>query len=326
MRKAQLSLFLILQLMLGAVSAEPDVTITDPAIWLAKMAHATSSLNYEGRFVYQQGNKLDALRIIHRVDDKGEHERLQSLDGEAIEVIRFNGEISHLENGELVEQGPASAKGLFPAALLRPGRRLEKNYKMTVTGMDRVAGRSTCILNITPVDQFRYGYQLWIDEETGLLLKSQLHLKPEQPVEQILYTEVTINDTIADEKMEPAKSASGYTWLEPADIARSSDIPGQSMVDIQWLPAGFKQDSYKAGQSQDDSSSIEHTTYTDGLASFSVFVERIVSDKEYLHGPSSMGAMNAFGRKIGNLHVLLVGDVPADTVRKVADGTRKSAQ
>ncbi|NIR62132.1 MAG: transcriptional regulator, partial [Gammaproteobacteria bacterium] len=44
--------------------------------WLARMAEAVDSLNYEGTFVYNHDDKLETMRIVHRVDPRGSRERL----------------------------------------------------------------------------------------------------------------------------------------------------------------------------------------------------------------------------------------------------------
>jgi len=56
---------------------------------LSKMQHAAHMQNYDGTFVYSQGeSRLSAMRIIHSADKKGERERLVSLDNVGREVIR----------------------------------------------------------------------------------------------------------------------------------------------------------------------------------------------------------------------------------------------
>jgi len=56
--------------------------------WLDDMSAALESLDYDGTFVYLHDNKLETMRVIHRVDEGGLRERLVSLTGSAREVIR----------------------------------------------------------------------------------------------------------------------------------------------------------------------------------------------------------------------------------------------
>ncbi len=51
---------------------------------------------------------------------------------------------------------------------------LEKYYHVEVLGEERVAGRNTVLIVIKPKDAYRYARRIYLDKETGLLLKSLL--------------------------------------------------------------------------------------------------------------------------------------------------------
>jgi len=54
------------------------------------MSMAAQSLNYSGTFVYQRQGSLEAMQILHVMDESGERERLFSLTGPKREVLRDN--------------------------------------------------------------------------------------------------------------------------------------------------------------------------------------------------------------------------------------------
>ena len=64
---------------------------------------------------------------------------------------------------------------------------------------------------------------------------------------------------------------------------------------------------------------VEHFMYSDGLSSVSVFVEKKMKSSKNLSGGSTMGAVNAYGRDVGDYHVTVVGEVPYATVKMIAD-------
>ena len=64
--------------------------------------------------------------------------------------------------------------------------------------------------------------------------------------------------------------------------------------------------------------------YTDGLASLSVFIEK--QSGETQSGESSMGAVNAYMRILNDHSVTAIGEVPAATVREVAESVSYQAQ
>ena len=68
---------------------------------------------------------------------------------------------------------------------------------------------------------------------------------------------------------------------------------------------------------------LQHMVYSDGLASVSVFIEKNKGNDKYLHGASSMGAVNAYGRPLDDFYVTVVGEVPGKTVQQMAQSAVK---
>ena len=62
----------------------------------------------------------------------------------------------------------------------------------------------------------------------------------------------------------------------------------------------------------------EHLVYSDGLATVSVYVEKLMDGTRSYTGLSNMGAMNAYGTVIDGHQVTVVGEVPAATVQSMA--------
>jgi sigma-E factor negative regulatory protein RseB len=58
--------------------------------------------------------------------------------------------------------------------------------------------------------------------------------------------------------------------------------------------------------------------YSDGLASFSVFVESADPHHQSFEGPSRVGAFSAYGAIVVGHQVTVVGEVPPITVERVA--------
>ena len=67
----------------------------------------------------------------------------------------------------------------------------------------------------------------------------------------------------------------------------------------------------------------EHMVYSDGLAAVSIFIEKIDKDGgTAMKGPSSMGAVHAFGDVINDYQITVVGEVPAATVELIGKSVR----
>ena len=284
-----------------------------------EMFSASRELNYDGIFVYRRGNRIDAMRLIHKADANGERERMVSLTGYAREVIRDGKSVTCIfPDNQAVMVEKSRPQKLLTAQLPEPIEKIANYYEFSVTGRDRVAGRATWVVNIVPKDGYRYGYQLWIDEDTKLLLKSELKDDSGWPVEQILFTQLDVVEDIPDQLLEPAISGSGYTRY----VGTSDDIPvhaGDGEWRVTWMPAGFEMSDHEKQAMVANDMPVDHMVYTDGLAIVSVFVEKLENDPDAMQGPSRMGGVNAFATLSNGYQVTAVGEVPQKTVQLMAN-------
>jgi len=299
----------------------------DARQWLEKMTRAAQTLNYDGTFVYRKGDSMESMRIIHRYDDEGERERLVAQSGAAREVVRDNRSVTCiLPDDEAVVVAKRRAQKLAPGKILDGEEELSRHYDLRVHEGERVAGRSTKLVVVEAMDEFRYDYRLFVDEQTGLLLKSELVGPDGEPREQIVYTNITMPDTIPDELLEPETSGEGYTWYrnEAAAGPETETTEGESSAwKPGWLPPGFELHDRARDPILSSRDPVEHLVYSDGLASVSLFIERLEDAKDRLNGRSAMGAVNAFGRMVGEHQITVVGEVPAATVERIGRSIRQ---
>ena len=291
--------------------------------WLEKMARAAQSLNYDGTFVYRNGDRMESMRIIHLATPSGERERMVSLTGAAREVLRDNEKVTCILPDN---QSVVVAKRRPREVTLRvfhPREGFARHYALSSQPGARVAGRKTAFIKVTPKDEYRYGYRLWLDRVTGLLLKSELVDDSGRALEQIVYTDIKIPATISAELLEPATSGEGYTWYTDNGSTTSATRDASSAWSVGWLPDGFEMNERVLGPTSLFRMPIEHLVYTDGLASVSVFIERLSSATEPIEGHSNMGAMNAYGRVHDDYQITVVGEVPNITVQRVADSVQR---
>ncbi|NIP48041.1 MAG: hypothetical protein GWN21_18660 [Gammaproteobacteria bacterium] len=292
-----------------------------PQRHLDRMAKAAQTLNYDGTFVYRNGATIQSMRIIHRFGSDGERERLVALSGAAREVLRDRERVTCILPDSHSVVVAKSRPRTFPhSKLFESDRRFQRYYAMSVQKGERIAGRHTELVAVAPLDRFRYGYRLWMDRDTGLLLKSELIDEHDAIVEQIVYTNIELPATISDELLEPEISGAGYTWYRDEAPAPSSSpqSPGASQWSPEWLPDGFELHDHAHNPIVEGREPVEHMVFSDGLASLSVFIERLDSTARPLDGPSSMGALNAYGSMVKGFQVTVVGEVPGATVERVA--------
>ncbi|MET0496793.1 MAG: MucB/RseB C-terminal domain-containing protein [Steroidobacteraceae bacterium] len=322
LRRATSSLFLCCLLALPAHAAEPDAKQ-----WLERMTRALAEQNYEGFFFHVRGARSERMRIIHRVDRGQVSERLVSLDGSGREIIRNASEvICYLPDRRtvLVEKrsertDATSLLGGLPSY----SESLETLYDISkIGGVVKTLGRKTQVVWVQPRDQYRYGYRLWLDQETALPLKSQLCDRQGRVIEQILFSEVNLRERIAAADLKPAVSGEGYTWLrqttQPVVVAGMT--VGWSVIR---LPAGFKLTERRVQAIAGSNTPVRHLVFSDGLATVSVFIEPRDTQAEPMHGLKRVGAAFAYSRDLDGHQVTAVGEVPAATVEAIAAGVMR---
>ncbi len=261
---------------------------------------------------------MSTLRLVHKRDENGEKERLISLSGKMREVLRNNEVVTCIfpDNGlVLVER--SRPRELLSNHIPKSLERISDSYKLAVAGRDRIAGRHAWVARIRPKDNYRYGYQLWIDKENHLLLKSQLINKTGFPIEEIVFTKIETHESIPDTLLEPSVSGKNLIWHHHANALSDAKEKAQDWK-VAWMPDGFILRKYES-QPRQMHAHMAHLLLTDGLAMVSIFIEKMGVGTSVSSGPSNVGALNTFARYANGHQVTAVGEVPQITVQKIAN-------
>lgn len=307
----------------GVASAQTEPEMPSPADWLDRMGRAIEQLNFRGTMVHNYRGEADSLRIVHRVADGVVTERITTLEEGGREIIRSNGEVTCIfpdqkmilvEHQEQLEQGSSPVMGQLPSFMEFD----DDSYDVVMLGPGRAAGRDCEVLSVHPRDGFRYGYRLWIDRATSMLLKSQLMDGQDEVVEEIVFTEIRFPEQISAREVQPSLEIDTFTWAKPEPIL-SRQI---RLEDVDWrakdLPPGFVLTAVRARNATQDQGPMEQLVYSDGLASVSVFIETGVSVSDKAEGLSQIGAARAYTTTLETCLITAVGDVPERTARMIA--------
>lgn len=308
-------------LLLGAAQAIAGESAppVDVVSWLQKIAAAAKQLNYTGTFVYQSGNHVETSRILHMVDQSGEHEKLETLDGLPREVIRNNEEIQcYLPDSKTVKVEKRRIAGAsFPALLPVQLSSLTENYVIRKGEQERIAGYDCQVLILEPKDGLRYGHKLWAEANSGLLLKATV-LDKNKVVEQFSFTQVSIGNPIDKELLKPKYAGKGADWHWD-----NSSLSNVASVDLGWqvktqLP-GFKKIMETRRTLPGKTFPVGQIVFSDGLVAVSVFIEPLNANAKPVQGLSSQGAIHVYTRPVADHMVTVVGETPAATVMQIGD-------
>jgi sigma-E factor negative regulatory protein RseB len=307
-----------------ATSAFAGSADVDPHQLLEKMNSAVRQLDYEGRFVVQSDERLDALYIVHRVDDGAEKERVVSLTGEPREIIRNGLAVACLVPGHnrTINVGRNVNGRSFTPLQSVSREQLDESYRMEVLPPVIVAGRKAHQIVIRPRDKMRYGYRLSIDQASGLPLRSVMYGENNEVVTQMMFVELRVDDSITP--VERDISAMQAARADPPEIK----VGEERLAPPEWvfaeLPRGYQLNVHRRRPGSADRSAVEHFIFSDGLASVSVYVQPSSGEGGF-NGVSRLAVGHAVGRVVDQHEIVVVGDVPLKTLHWFAQNIRPAS-
>jgi sigma-E factor negative regulatory protein RseB len=284
--------------------------------WLRRIYDATRRLSYAGTLVYQQGGRTETSRITRYAQADGGIEKLEVLDGVPREIVRTRDIVKcYLPDSRVVKVDRRNPARGFPALVPEQLSDIERHYAMSLGETRRVAGYNCQVVVLTPRDELRYGYRLWADTNTGMLLKAVTFDAAGQAVEQFTFTQLSIGNVSRD-KVRPRHSARAWR-VEDADVAPANLAEAGWSVSAE-LP-GFRK-VVELKRKLGESRPAAQLVYSDGLAAVSVFIESLEGRPEPVRaGLSSMGAIHIYTREVASHVVTVVGEAPAVSVQRIAE-------
>lgn len=326
-----LSRFVVVLSILFAFSAQAEnmdalTDGRDAQSWLKKIQSAAQKLNYSGTFVYQQASQMRTSRITHVQDGRNEIEKLEILDGKPREYIRNNEEvICYVPEAKTLLVEKRVTRDIFPAILAANPSELAEFYDVKKDAAGRVAGHDCQTIVLEPRDKLRYGYKLWAEKSTGLLLRAQTLNDKQEVVEQIAFTQISIGN-IERSKVKPSYANTTGWHIENAVSSQVSP----SGWTVKALPPGFKKirevkrmvsDTPAADSGQANAGptkrEVLQLVFSDGMAAISVFIEP--GSQSRTEGSMQQGALNIIGKRQGDYWLTIVGEVPSTAIRQVAN-------
>jgi sigma-E factor negative regulatory protein RseB len=290
----------------------------DPDYWLQRMGPALAETSYQGVFVYVRGDQVSSMQIAHRFENGQVEERLVMQDGKAGEIVRKGlnvvcvlPEQGRLELNHVMPSGPFA--GAY-SRRLAPGGRF---YRPEFAGDDRIAGHEVVRLMLNATDSLRYSHQLWLEKSTGLPVKGKVLSGSGQVLEYFHFTSLTLNDSLPDQafRIQSEGREVTRTLLPPASSDHVAGATNNNGWALGWKPPGFQPVAATVPGSENA------VAFSDGLASFSVFVEP-ASGIDMPSGSSRIGATTVYiqtlERQSQDFLVTVVGEVPLETALRVA--------
>jgi len=189
---------------------------TDEArTWLQRMTESLASRNYDGLFTHTR-EPSETMRIVHRVEDGRGVERLVSLDGSGAKSSAPRAKSILHAGRRRRDRRTALRRRVAAQGVAAPGR--DSNPLPLSIRRQQAAGPRSARRGYPARDAFRYGYRLWLDEETAMPLRSVV-VDSAAGRQRIHFTRLETDGTI-DRPTEPpsmrlASSGSARKRAEP---------------------------------------------------------------------------------------------------------------
>jgi|CXWL01.1.fsa_nt_gi sigma-E factor negative regulatory protein RseB len=302
---------------LAHAQGQGDATSAEALALLKKIYLATEKRSYTGTFVYQQGDRTETSRITRLAGPGGDIERVEVLDGMPREIIRTHDTVRcYLPGTQTVKVERRTDSRAFPAMLPERVSDLARNYSITRGETARIAGFDCETVVLTPKDELRYGYQLWSDVNTGMLLKARIFNAKGETIEQFSFVQLALR-SVPREQVKTRHAARNWrvedAAVTPANLGRAGwsvgpELPGyRKIIEV----------TRKLGEARPAGQMV----YSDGLSAVSVFIEPLAGRAEAVRpGPSSLGAFQIYTREVANHVVTVVGEAPPASVQRIAAG------
>jgi len=303
----------------SAISADAEQART----LLERLSESLRQVNFNTSFVVVKNNQAEPYHWLHGIvenqanDNEGiknnvELEILALLNGPRRDILRINNTVSYIEP----EYAPYSISsdqisGPIPTVFGQDISVLESNYHFVSVGKNRVLGRAAQLIRIVPKDSHRFGYWLWLDQESGLLLKLAVITRKGSLLEQIQFTHLEITDTISENLKQ----------LQATELPKIIDVTAQQNKtdlawQVNWLPSGFepvKSDRHRINISKQ---AVEFMLFNDGLVDISVYVNPS-KEKQRAIEFANDGATLVMSQVVNNIEISVVGKIPLETAKKI---------
>jgi sigma-E factor negative regulatory protein RseB len=331
-----------------AASATP---LGDAQAVVRRIQDAAQRRSYSGTFVVNAGGVISSSRITHFADGRQQIERIEALDGQMRRLYRHNDTVhvfwpktreASIEQRELLPGFPVANIGDAPGAL--------DAYELQSTTADRAAGHEAQVVTLRPRDTYRYAQRLWLERQSGLLLRADTLGARGEVIESSSFSELQL-----DAPVQPQVLLQEMRRLDGYRIQRSS-LPRCELEREGWLlralppsftlvrcvlrplrpgdrgaaarsasaaPAAQAGASAAGGPASDASTGLLQATFSDGLTLVSIFVEPFDASVHHRDAAAAWGATQALSRRLNDWWITAVGDVPLVTLQQFSSGMER---
>lgn len=299
--------------------------------WLQRLRQMPAPPSYVGTFVISgAAGDISSARIWHVREGEQRIERVEALTGAPRLTYRHGQSVTvFFPHKRLVIMQEHEAQPSFPERLRSgDGFALNTYYEAQPEASERIAGLDADVLLLRPRDAWRFGYRIWSEQKTGLIVKTQTLNERGEVLEQGSFSELQ--------------------WLAPAPLAdvlaAMQGTQGWRVVRPEREPADAQTEGWRLRQNvpgfqplnfyrrpRSDSAARAQWIFSDGLSTVSLFMEPASAQPHAARGFPSHGATHALTAYISDAagrvwRVTAVGEAPPRTLEALTQSLERVRQ
>ena len=299
----------------------PISEAAEPWQLLERANHALRQTSFTGTFMRmpRPGHPPPIMKIFQRFDGDNVQQRMLSVYGEPFEIVRNGTESTWVYPGrKLVFHRHGHAIPMMHGLPKDPAQ-VAGHYQVETAGLEYIAERNCEVVRIIPRDQFRYGFELCIDQESGLPLRARLQTLNRESANHYEFIQLQVfkpGQTMDPEMVQLQTRTRGFRR-----VSMPSKRPAPRPSTVKWtlpqMPPGFAVQKITQRRHPHHAESITHVRVSDSLTHVSIFIMRSTDELEV---PKPKSSLHATYRSIRNGHqVFVFGSAPLRTLQMIGD-------
>lgn len=259
-------------------------------------------------------------------------ERVETLTGPPRSIFRHNDRVvTFLPDLKVVRREQRDSLGTFPDLLQSADTSIADFYELRQERVERVADVECDVIMLAPRDKLRFGYRIWVERKSGLVVKLQTLDTAGKVLEQAAFSELQLDAPVKMDKLiQMMGKVKGYRIEKPVLEKVASGDEGWA---LKAPVAGFSPaicyrrpviSANPANAAAGDAPL--QWIFSDGLASVSVFIEPFDQQRHGKASSLSLGATQTLTRQRDAYWITVMGEVPMTTLQLFADRLERKKQ
>lgn len=308
---------------LASVCVQADQQQSDPQSsndntmhWLQRIEQAAQQRDFSGTYVVVQPDRLYALHTVHANVDGKQYDLVTKLDGQERQIFKDGSALYAVfpQTKQIILERQSVIQ-MFPGILKTHYAQLGHFYKINELAQERTIGRMASVLQMMPQDEWRFGYKIWVDQATGLLLRIQVMDAQGKVLERVAFTDISfeLSELQKKELSSYIETLKGQAY-QLHELHYTDTTPQAEGWELQQQIPGFEPISCVLRPLPDSDQQLIQWVFSDGLVSVSIFIEPMDEHAQREARDYSYGATHSVSFRRGQWWVTLVGEVPAGTL------------